>query len=100
MDFKTAFLQGKQIEREVFIKPPKEPPKCLTDNKNLYKTSGTSHVLAERRLEIEMAVLRDMIDKQEVTMEWTQTENQLGDILTKKGVNNNQLREVISRGHF
>ena len=24
MDIKTAFLQGKSIERDVFIKPPKE----------------------------------------------------------------------------
>ena len=71
---------------------------CVIDNKSLFDTLHSSHCLADRRLRIDVAVLRDMIDRGEITkVSWVASPLQLADCLTKKGVCTKRLRAAISR---
>ena len=44
MDIKSAFLQGKSIQRDVFIKPPKE-----ANTNKLWKLKTTVYGLCEKK---------------------------------------------------
>ena len=71
---------------------------CVIDNKSLFDALHSSHCLEDRRLRIDIAVLRDMIDRGEITIvSWVASPLQLADCLTKKGVCTKRLPAAISR---
>ena len=76
----------------------KLPVTCLTDNKNLTQTAITTHTLEDKRLLIEMAIVREMVANREIKLDWITTEEQLSDALTKKGASGSYLREVMENG--
>ena len=47
-----------------------------------------------------MAMLRQMQERKEMELHWTETENQLADVLTKKGVCPLKLLRVLSTAHL
>ena len=53
MDLKTVFLQGKSIERDVFIKPPKE-----ANTNKLWKLNTTVYGLCDAPREWYLSVKR------------------------------------------
>ena len=60
---------------------------CKTDNSCLYDAVHSSTQILDKRLRIEMAILRELVDKDEITeISWIPTERQIADALTKKGV--------------
>ena len=73
---------------------------CLTDNKNLYETAQTTHTLEEKRLLVEMGIVREMVAKKEIQLMWISTEHQLSDVLTKQGASGVKLREVMEQGRL
>ena len=72
--------------------------KLYVDNKSLVETAHTSNVLADKRLLIDMAALREMIEKKELDLKWVRTDQQLADVLTKAGANKQKLVEALSTG--
>ena len=44
------------------------PVTCMTDNKSLYEAAHTSNVISDTRLRIEMSIVREMIEREEVTL--------------------------------
>ena len=67
-----------------------------TDNKSLYDTVRTSNVTSDKRLRVDIASLRETIEKDGVSMKWIQSEHQLADALTKQGASKAKLLDVLS----
>ena len=60
---------------------------CKTDNSCLYDAVHSTKQILDKRLRIEMAILREMIDRgKRAEIAWIPTGRQVADALTKKGV--------------
>lgn len=94
----AAVLLKKMIEEVVMYEMPAIT--VYVDNKSLYDTTKTSNVLADKRLMVDMAALREMIDRKEIIIKWISTQLQLADVLTKSGVNKSKLTDVLSNGRL
>ena len=63
------------------------PITCKTDNSCMYDSVHSTTQILDKRLRIEMAILREMLNKKELSsISWIPTEVQVADALTKKGV--------------
>ena len=63
------------------------PIVCCTDNSSLYDAAHSSTQIEDKRLRIEIAILREMLNKREITrFAWVESGKQVADSLTKKGV--------------
>ena len=58
---------------------------CFTDNQSLFDTVHSTNSIINKRLRVDMAILREMVHKKEVLIKWIETKDQLADALTKKG---------------
>ena len=76
------------------------PIKLFVDNKSLYDAVGTTNVLSEKRLRIDMAVLRELMEQKELLVEWIPAKSQLADVLTKQGASKEKLQSVLTSGHM
>ena len=74
MDIKSAFLQGKSIQRDVFIKPPKE-----ANTNKLWKLKTTVYELCEKKVLLATECVQGRCD--DVIFYWHK-ENTLQDILS------------------
>lgn len=74
------------------------PIELYVDNKSLVDTVHTTNTISEKSLRIDMAALRQMVDRKELKIQWVSHENQLADVLTKQGANKEKLRDVLSKG--
>ena len=71
--------------------------RCVIDNKSLFDALYSSKSIEDRRLRIDIAVLRDMIDRAEISdVSWVGTSLQLADCLTKRGASTQRLRAAVS----
>ena len=73
---------------------------ALTDSKSLVDNAKTSNVTDEKRLRIEMAAVREFIEREEVILSWIDTKSQLADCLTKEGASPKLLRRVLKEGRL
>ena len=71
---------------------------CYTDCKSLVDNAETTHFVKEKTLRIEMAALREYVEKKCVNVKWVSTKQQLADVLTKDGVPAGLLRYVLQEG--
>ena len=61
---------------------------CFTDSKSLYEASYSMTNLLDKRLRIDIAIIREMLEKKEIEkVNWIPTKEQLADCLTKRGSN-------------
>ena len=60
----------------------------------MYSTKNVT----EKRLRVDLAILKQMVAEDELKVIWTESKNQLADILTKKGVNSFKLMKVFENG--
>ena len=73
------------------------PIKCYVDNKSLVESLYSSKLVDDRRLRIDMAVLKDMIGKKEIaSVLWIPTVHQLANALTKRGASVAGLLSAVS----
>ena len=70
----------------------------FTDNRSLYDSVNTTSLISDRRLRVEISMLRQMQEKKEIKICWTKTQNQLADSLTKKGAPFLQLLATLQEG--
>ena len=70
---------------------------CKTDNSCLYDAVHSTTQILDKRLRIEMAILREMIDRKEISkIYWIPTDAQIADSLTKRGVPSFKILGFIS----
>ena len=93
-----AFVVKEMMEDILHKKLP--PIMLYVDSKSLYDTVKTSNVIADKRLLIDMAAIREMSDNKEIIVNWVRTEDQLADVLTKAGANKAKLIDVLSNGRL
>ena len=71
--------------------------KCFVDSKSLVETLNSTKNVDDRRLRIDIAVLRNMVENKEISsVYWIPTCKQLTDCLTKKGASSEHLLAVFS----
>ena len=71
---------------------------CFTDNKLLYDASHTTNIISERRLIVDLSILREIINKNEITLERLDSAKQLANVLTKRGAFTATLLYVLRNG--
>ena len=83
-------LLNKEISNKVV------PIKCYVDNKSLVDSIFSTKTLTEKRLKIDICIIRDMLSKNEVySIEWCKSEAQLVDCLTKGTASNTKFLNVL-----
>ena len=91
----SAFLISKTLSE---IYGCQVPIHCITDNKSLFDAAQTTNTLADPRLKVDMAVVRQMVDRKEIVLHWKVSAEQLADCLTKEGTSSVKLQRVVSSG--
>ena len=104
-----AFSEGadnayfiRNLLQEIILMPTVSaiPIHCLTDSQSLFETVGTSNQISDRRLRVEISAIREMIDNDEISIEWVSKDQQLSDVLTKKGASPSPLMRSLQKGSF
>ena len=73
------------------------PVICLTDSKTLYHAVKSSKQIADKRLSIDLAMIKDKCENNEIeNIIWISKEKQIADNLTKKGASCEKLIQAIS----
>ena len=69
------------------------------DNKSLYDSLHSStNVKEEKRLILDIALIKEMLQKNEINSVTLVRKEQLADCLTKQGASSERLRDVIEAG--
>ena len=71
---------------------------AFTNNRSLYETLHKTKPIINKRLQVEIAALREMCEKNELQFSWIEKQHQLSDILTKRGASPKSLIETIQKG--
>ena len=58
---------------------------AYTDNQSLYDAAYSKKKIPEKRLLVDIAAIREMVERNELNISWIKKEEQVGDILTKSG---------------
>ena len=66
------------------------------DNKNLHSVIHSTTAITEKRLRIEVAAIKEMIARKEISVHWVPTTDQLADSLTKRGSHTRKLIDVLT----
>ena len=75
-----------QLGEELSLIPPTSQITTYTDNKSLHDSADTTIQISNRRLRVEMSVIREMKERGEIDLQWINKERQIADCLTKKRV--------------
>ena len=74
----------------------KFPITIRTDNDSLEQSVNSTNSLEDKRLELDIAIVREMLDKKELDkVEWVPTDQQLADCLTKRGASSEKLLDAL-----
>ena len=73
---------------------------AFTDNLSLVDASNTTTQVSDKRLRVELAAIREMQEQSEISIRWISKENQLADVLTKKGAQCNKLLSTLQNGNL
>ena len=71
-----------------------------TDSHQLYDAVHSIKPVQDKRLRIDVAILREMIERQEITVEWGTSSEQIADCLSKHGASASKLLATIADGNI
>ena len=78
------------------VEDDKFPITIRTDNRSLEQSVKSTNSLEDKRLEMDVAIIREMLDKKELAkVEWVPTTHQLADCLTKRGASSEKLLDAL-----
>ena len=72
----------------------------VTDSRSLFEALGSSKQVSDKRLRLDVGSLREMIKRDEITINWVQGSRQLSDALTKHGASWRYLTTVMETGNL
>lgn len=91
----SAFMLRSLLTEILLI--PEIPIICVTDNKSLHDCAYSTKTTTDKRLKVDICIIRNMLLKQEITrIVWTNSEKQLSDCLTKKGASCSTLLNLLN----
>ena len=70
----------------------------LVDNKSLFDAVKTTILVMKNRLMVDLAAVREAIERKEIHIRWVSTTELLVNVLTKAGASKLKLMNVISTG--
>ena len=73
---------------------------CETDNSSLMETLHTTKLIKDMRLHVDTGRLREMVQQNEILIEWIDGRLQLADVLTKVGASAARLVGVLESSHL
>ena len=74
------------------------PIHCYTDSKSLLESVHSTKTLKEKRLKVDVCVIREMLEKKEIeSINWCPSNRQLADCLTKSSASSTKLMSVLER---
>ena len=76
------------------------PITWITYNKSLYDVINFLTLTTDRLLRVEIATIRQLCERKQVTLKWVEGKHQLSDYLTKKGASPLCLQHVLKTGHL
>ena len=79
----ASFLMA-SIWQEVFGLSMLPKVLCRTDNESLEEALYSSKIVSDRHLQVDITCLREMVEENEIQVEWIQKRKQLADCMTKK----------------
>ena len=65
---------------------------------SLYEAVHSTNTVLERRLLIDLSILREMVERKEITISFIESEKQLANCLTKRGASCDTLINVVQNG--
>ena len=72
---------------------------CFTDSKSLLDSVHSTKTLKEKRLKVDVCMIREMLEKNEISsINWCASEKQLADCLTKATSSPNKLIDILKSG--
>ena len=73
--------------------------KGIVDNKGLVENIHSTHLLEDRRLNLDLSAIKEMLERNEVeSIEWCPKDQQLVDCMTKHGQRGDNLRKCLGSG--
>ena len=70
---------------------------CYIDSQSLYNAANSTTSLTDRRLRVDVAIIREMLQKSEIQkLVWVPSGSQLADCLTKKGASSSLIVQVLT----
>ena len=93
----SSFMM-KSFISEIYQLPSAESVEitCVTDNQSLHGAAYSTKTITDRRLKVDMCVVRDMRQRSEIQrILWTEAGKQLSDCLTKKGASSMALLKAL-----
>ena len=73
---------------------------CYTDSRSLTDAVKTSNTLEEKRLLIDLASLREAINRNEISVTWIESKSNLANPLTKRTASSRCLLDVVQKGNM
>ena len=73
---------------------------ALTDNQSLFDTIHSTKQTSEKRLIVDISAVREMSDRNELSVMWIKKEKQLSDVLTKDGASSRLLLDILQTGRM
>ena len=73
---------------------------CYCDNKSLINNLVSSRIVSDRRLRVDIARIKEMVERNEINVHWIIGKNQLADALTKRGASTESLLNVLSKNEL
>ena len=75
------------------------PIECVTDNQSLQKTVYSTKNIQDKRLKVDIAMLRNMLSTEKITkVKWTKSSLQLSNCLSKSGASTALLLKILKFG--
>lgn len=93
-----AYYLGNMLSEILYDNERKLPVELYVDNHSLYDNVYSVKNVSEKRLRIDIAILKEMIQNGELKIFWVESKAQLADVLTKKGVNVLKLASAFENG--
>ena len=94
-----AFLMSRLLAEIIYNKKKLHLTiESRTDNKSLFQAAHTLKTLKDRRLNVEIAIVRQMLEREEIELVWIKAKEQLADALTKKGASSLTLLKALQEG--
>ena len=70
---------------------------CYIDSQSLYNAANSTTSLSDKRLRVDVAIIREMLQNNEISkLVWVPSNSQLADCLTKKGANTSSIVNVLT----
>jgi len=78
----------------------KEMPKvtCYTDSKSMKDNLNTTNTIDDMSVRVEVARLREMVNRTEISYVWVQSKDNLADVMTKRTASSDALLDVLAKG--